>query len=224
MSIERRYSIMRNKGSAGSLIAVFFIGLLAIALFLGIGLFGWYKSGYNKAVKLSAAADAAWANVESDLQRRFDLIPNLVETVKGYATHEQELFEHIADARTKYFSAGTTEGKVEAANQLQGFLSRLLVLQEQYPQLKANENFRDLTVALEGTENRISVARTRYNDAVRALNEYTKSFFGSFFAKRAGVQPREYFQATDQAKTEVPKVDFSQPASSPPPPGSPNAP
>ena len=206
---------MKVKGSAGSLIAVLLIGFLALALLFGIGLFGWYKSGYDKAVKLNAAADAAWAEVENSLQRRFDLIPNLVETVKGYATHEQELFEHIADARTKYFSAGTTEGKVEAANQLQGFLARLLVLQEQYPQLKANESFRDLSVALEGTENRISVARTRYNDAARALNEYTKSFFGSFFAKKTGIQPRPYFQATEQAKTEVPKVDFSKPKPTP---------
>ena len=208
---------MRNKGSAGSLIGVFFFGFLALALLLGLGLFSWYKSGYDKAVRLNAAADAAWADVESTLQRRFDLIPNLVETVKGYATHEQELFEHIADARTKYFSAGTTEGKVEAANQLQGMLARLLVLQEQYPQLKANENFRDLAVQIEGTENRIAVARTRYNDAARELNEYTKSLFGSFFAKKANIQPRSYFQATEQAKTEVPKVDFSKPAPAPQP-------
>jgi LemA protein len=202
---------MRAKGSAGSLLAMFLLGLLALTLLLGAALFAWYRSGYDKAVRLDTAADTAWAEVENTLQRRFDLIPNLVETVKGYATHEEELFTNIAEARTKYFSAGSTEGKVEAANQLQGFLSRLLVLQERYPDLKANENFRDLQVALEGTENRISVARTRYNEAVQALNTYARSFFGSYFCKKAGVKPREPFAATEQAKTEVPKVDFSKP-------------
>jgi LemA protein len=202
---------MRNRGSAGSLIAVFLLGLLALTLLLGIGLFGRHKTGYDKAVKLNAADDVAWAEVQTALQGRFDLIPNLVETVKGYATHEEELFTHIADARTKYLTAGTTRGKVEAANQLQGVLARLLVLQEQYPELKANEDFRALMVAVESSEDQISAARTRYNDAVRALNEYAKSLLGAYFCKKANVQPREYFQATEPAKTELPKVDFSKP-------------
>jgi len=109
-------------------------------------------------------------------------VPNLVETVKGYAGHEKELFENIAKSREKYFQAGSRAGKIEATNELSGFLSRLLMLQENYPQLKANENFRDLQVALEGTENRINVARTRYNQAAEQLNAYYRQFFGSFSA------------------------------------------
>jgi LemA protein len=179
-----------------------------VILLIGLAVFGWYISGYNKAVRLKEATNTAWANVDAALQRRLDLIPNLVETVKGYAQHEKELFENIAKSREKYFQAGTIAGKIEASNELSGFLSRLLMLQENYPQLKASDNFRDLQVALEGTENRIAVARTRYNEAARQLNSYTKEFFGKFFCKKAGVEPVEYFEATEQAKTEVPKVEF----------------
>ena len=147
-------------------------------------------------------------HIDAALQRRLDLIPNLVETVKGYATQEKELFENIAKSREQYFQAGSRAGKIEATNELSGFLSRLLMLQENYPQLKANENFRDLQVALEGTENRINVARTRYNEAAEQLNAYSRQFFGSFFCKKAGVEPVEYFEASEQAKTKVPKVEF----------------
>jgi len=136
------------------------------------------------------------------------LVPNLVETVKGYASHEKELFENIAKSREKYFQADSRAGKIEASNELSGFLSRLLMLQENYPQLRASDNFRDLQVALEGTENRIAVARTRYNEAAKLLNSYSREFFGSFFCRRAGVEPVEYFEATEQAKTEVPEVKF----------------
>ena len=191
---------MRNSGK----IWIFLVVLLVIA----IGIFGWYISGFNKAVNLKEGAEGAWANIDAALQRRLDLVPNLVETVKGYAGHEKELFENIAKSREKYFQAGTRGGKIEATNELSGFLSRLLMLQENYPQLKANENFRDLQVALEGTENRIAVARTRYNEAAKQLNAYTKQFFGSFFCHRAGVEAVEYFEASEQAKMEVPKVEF----------------
>jgi len=187
----------------GFLIILFIFGLLV----LGIGIF-WYISGYNKAVSLEQGAEKAWADIDTTLQRRLDLIPNLVETVKGYATHEKELFENIAKSREKYFQAGSRAGKIEATNQMSGFLSRLLMLQENYPQLKANENFRDLQVALEGTENRINVARTRYNETARLLNTFYRQLFGSYFCKRAGVEKVEYFEASEQAKTEVPKVEF----------------
>lgn len=187
----------------GLLIALFLFGLLVLV----IGIF-WYISSYNKAVSLEQGAEKAWADIDTTLQRRLDLIPNLVETVKGYATHEKELFENIAKSREKYFQAGSRAGKIEATNQLSGFLSRLLMLQENYPQLKANENFRDLQVALEGTENRINVARTRYNEAARQLNTFYRQLFGAFFCKRAGVEKVEYFEASEQAKTEVPKVEF----------------
>ena len=187
---------------------VVLIGILIVLLLVGLGIFRWYISGYNKAVNLEQGAEKAWADIDAALQRRLDLVPNLVNTVKGYAEHEKELFENIAKSRERYFQAGTRAGKIEASNQLTGFLSRLLMLQERYPELKASDNFRDLQVALEGTENRIAVARTRYNEAAKLLNSYTRQFFGSFFCKRAGVENVEYFEATQQAKTEVPKVEF----------------
>jgi len=187
---------------------VVLVGMLVVLLLLGLGIFRWYIGGYNRAVNLEQGAEKAWADIDAALQRRLDLVPNLIETVKGYAGHEKELFENIAKSREKYFQAGNRAGKIEATNELSGFLSRLLMLQENYPQLKANENFRDLQVALEGTENRINVARTRYNEAAKQLNSYRRQFFGSFFCRRAGVEKVEYFEASEQAKTEVPKVEF----------------
>jgi LemA protein len=183
--------------------------VLVIIVVLGLGIFRWYISGYNKAVRIDEGAKTAWSNVDTALQRRLDLVPNLVETVKGYATHEKELFENIAQARTKYFQADTRGEKIEASNELGGFLSRLLMLQERYPDLKANQNFLALQDSLEGTENRIAVARTRYNEAAKALNSYRREFFGSFFCKRAGVTEVEYFEATEGAR-EVPKVEFGK--------------
>ena len=191
---------MKNIGKAWVVLVV----VLAVILIFGL----WYINGYNRAVNLEQGAEKAWANIDAALQRRLDLVPNLVATVKGYATHEKELFENIAKSREKYFQTDSRAGKIEASNELTGFLSRLLMLVENYPQLKASENFRDLQAQLEGTENRISVARTRYNEAAELLNAYTKQFFGSFFCRRAGVEPVEYFEAAEQAKTEVPKVEF----------------
>ncbi len=195
---------MRESGK----IWVSLIAVLVVVLIIGLGVLAWYIGGYNKAVNLEQNTENAWANIDAALQRRLDLVPNLVETVKGYASHEKELFENIAKSREKYFQADSRAGKIEASNELSGFLSRLLLLQENYPQLKASDNFRDLQVALEGTENRIAVARTRYNEAAKQLNSYSKEFFGSFFCRRAGVKPVEYFEATEQAKTEVPEVKF----------------
>jgi LemA protein len=195
---------MRNYGKAWVvLIIILFAGLL-----IGVGIFGLYIAGYNRAVNLEQSVKQAQADIESTLQRRMDLIPNLVNTVKGYAEHEKEIFESIAKSREKYFQADTTAGKLKANSELGGFLSRLLMLQERYPDLKANESFRDLQNQLEGTENRINVARIRYNEAAKQLNAYSRQFVGSFFCKRAGVEPVEYFEATEQAKTEVPKVEF----------------
>lgn len=198
---------MRYLGKAWVVIVV----VLVVLLLIGLGIFRWYIGGYNRAVGLEEGAKTAWGNVDAVLQRRLDLIPNLVSTVQGYATHEKELFENIAKSREKYFQAGTAgdrAGQIAATNQMSGFLSRMLLLVENYPDLKASENFRDLQVALEGTENRISVARTRYNEAARKLNSYTREFFGAFFCGKAGVKAVEYFEATEQAKTEVPKVEF----------------
>ncbi len=177
--------------------------ILAVVVILG----GCTVSGYNKAVTMDEAVDSAWSQVENQLQRRYDLIPNLVNTVKGYASHEKELFEHIADARTKYFAAGNRPAKIRAANQLEGFLSRLLVLREQYPQLKANESFLKLQDQLEGTENRIAVERKRYNDAVRIVNTYRRQLAGRFFCSLASVEKSEYYEAPEAAQT-APTVKF----------------
>ena len=195
---------MKNSGKVWVVLVI----ILAVILLLGIGIFRWYISGYNRAVSLDEGAKTAWSNVDTTLQRRLDLIPNLIETVKGYASHEKELFENLAKSREKYFQADTRAGKIEASNELSGFLSRLLVLREAYPDLKANQNFLALQDQLEGTENRIAVARTRYNEAAKLLNSYSREFFGSFFCKRAGVEKTEYFEAAEKAKTEVPKVQF----------------
>lgn len=195
---------MKNYGKVWIVLVI----ILAVILLFGIGIFKWYISGYNRAVGLDEGAKTAWSNVDTSLQRRLDLIPNLIETVKGYASHEKELFESLAKSREKYFQADTRAGKIEASNELSGFLSRLLVLREAYPDLKANQNFLALQDQLEGTENRIAVARTRYNEAAKQLNSYSREFFGSFFCRRAGVEKTEYFEASEKAKTEVPKVQF----------------
>jgi LemA protein len=203
------------------LLSVVVIAVVVVVL-LGLAVAALYIPGYNRAIRLDQAANEAWANVDAQLQRRLDLVPNLVATVQGYATHEKEIFENIAQARTKYFQADNVAGKIQASNELTGLLSRLLVLQEQYPQLKANQNFLSLQDQLEGTENRIAVARTRYNEAVRELNSYVRGFPGSFFAKRAGVQPKPFFETTEAARTAPPKVDFSpKPAQPPAPPSAP---
>ncbi len=195
---------MRNSGKVWVVLVV----ILAVILLVGIGTFRWYISGYNRAVGLDEGAKTAWSNVDTSLQRRLDLIPNLIETVKGYASHEKELFENLAKSREKYFQADTRAGKIQASNELSGFLSRLMVLREAYPELKANQNFLALQDQLEGTENRIAVARTRYNEAAKLLNSYTREFFGSFFCGKAGVEKTEYFEASEKARTEVPKVQF----------------
>ncbi len=183
------------------------LSVVAAVLVLAIVTFGWFRSQYDRVVSMDENVKSSWAQVENQLKRRFDLIPNLVETVKGYASHEKELFENIANARTKYFQATSVKDKAQAANQVEGFLSRLLVLRESYPQLKANESFLKLQDSLEGTENRIAVERKRYNDAVRELNTYIRTFYGRFFAAFAGVTPATYYEIPE-AQKEAPKVKF----------------
>ncbi len=177
--------------------------IIALAVIVG----GWIISGYNRVVTMDENVKTAWAQVENQLKRRYDLIPNLVETVKGYASHEKEIFEHLADARTKYFQAPDVKSKIEASGELERALSRLLVLRETYPQLKANETFLKMMDSLEGTENRLSVERKRYNDAVRILNTYIRTVFGRFFAGLAGVTKAEYYQIPEAEKA-APKVKF----------------
>ena len=177
--------------------------IIAVVVIAG----GWMISGYNRVITMDESVKTAWAQVENQLKRRYDLIPNLMETVKGYAGHEKEVFEHLADARTKYFQAPDVKGKIEASGDLERALSRLLMLQETYPQLKANETFLKMMDSLEGTENRISVERKRYNDAVRTLNTYIRTVFGRFFAGLAGVGKADYYQIPEAEKA-APKVKF----------------
>ena len=183
------------------------LAVVAVIALIVIGTVGWGVGQYNKVITLDEQVKAQWAQVDNQLKRRYDLIPNLVETVKGYATHEKQLFENIAEARTKYFQAPTATQKIQASNQLEGMLSRLLVLKETYPQLKANESFLKLQDSLEGTENRIAVERKRYNEVAQALNTYRRSVMGSVISSIAGIQPATYYEIP-AAEKESPKVKF----------------
>jgi LemA protein len=184
------------------------LAVLVILATLGSG------CGYNQMVSMREHIDAAWAQVENQLQRRNDLIPNLVETTKGYAAHEKEIFERIADARARMLAGGSREDKIDAANQMTSALGRLLAIAERYPDLKANEQFARLSDELAGTENRIAVERMRYNDTVRDYNAYIKSFPVVLYSGSMGFKPAPYFQVPPEAQ-KVPKVDFgTQPPSS----------
>jgi LemA protein len=186
---------------------VLMIFVLVIAMgcaFSGCMLYG----GYNKAISLDEQVKASWAQVENQLQRRFDLVPNLVETVKGVAAQEKEVFTNIANARTAYGSARTTGEKVEAANRFESALSRLLVIQERYPELRSSEAFNKLMDSIEGTENRLSVERMRYNESVRSLNTYTRQLFGRIVSGWADVKPAEFFEI-EEAAAKRPDVNFT---------------
>jgi len=194
-------------------------GLIVIIILALIALiaFGQYVGVRNTLVTKNEAVKAAWSQVDIVLQRRADLIPNLVETVKGYATQEQTVFGDIAKARSALLSAGTPAEKIAANNQLDGALGRLLVLVENYPQLKSNENFMRLQDELAGTENRIAVERRRYNEALQDYNTYIQHFPNNIYAGWAGFKPNEaYFKAAEGSR-EVPKVNFGTPAPQPVP-------
>ena len=180
------------------------LGITLLVLFL---IAGKLISGYNQVIAMEENVKSKWAQVENQLKRRYDLIPNLVETVKGYAKHEKEIFENIAQARTQYFQAKDLKGQIDSANRLEGALSRLLLLQERYPDLKANQSFLRLQDSLEGTENRIAVERKRYNDSVQMLNTYIRTFLGRLYALLAGVSPAQYYEIPE-AEKEAPKVKF----------------
>ena len=181
--------------------------ILGITVLFMIIMGGKLITGYNQVITMEENVKGKWAQVENQLKRRYDLIPNLVETVKGYAKHEKEIFENIAQARTQYFQAQDFKGQIQGANRLEGALSRLLLLQERYPDLKANQSFLRLQDSLEGTENRIAVERKRYNDAVQILNTYIRTFFGRLYALLAGVEPAEYYEIPE-AEKQAPKVKF----------------
>src|SRR4030081_1063381 len=186
-------------------------GLIAIAVLVIIVLivFGQYVTVKNTLVSKNEAVKAAWSQVDIVLQRRADLIPNLVETVKGFEQQEQTVFGDIAKARSALLSAGTPQEKSAANQKLDGALGRLLVIVENYPQLKSNENFLRLQDELAGTENRIAVERKRYNDALQDYNTYVLQFPNSLYAGFAGFkQNPAYFQASEASRA-TPKVDFS---------------
>ncbi len=184
-----------------------------IGLVVAIGLvlllvFGSYVSSKNQMVAKDNDVKAAYSDIDTTLQRRADLIPNLVETVKGYAKHEETVFADIANARAGLLNAHTPEGKFQANGQLDGAIGRLLALSESYPDLKANQNFLSLQDQLEGTENRIQVARRRYNDSLRDYNTFIQQFPNSLWAGFAGYRTNNaYFQASEGART-APNVKF----------------
>src|SRR5438128_1078258 len=164
---------------------------------------------YNTFVGQEEAIKAQWAQVQNQLQRRNDLIPNLVETVKGYAQHEESVYKDIADARSKLLAAKTPEETIQAANQQSSALGRLLAVVENYPQLKANEQFNRLMDELAGTENRLAVERMRYNERVQEYNTSRRQFPANVTAKMFGFKEYPFFQAPAEAK-QVPKVNFGK--------------
>lgn len=166
-------------------------------------------SGYNSVVKMSESVDSSWSQVENQLQRRADLIPNLVQTVKGYAAHEEGIFTQVADARARLAGAATVSEASQADQALTSAVGRLLAIAENYPQLKADANFRALQDELAGTENRVATARMDYNNAVQVYNAKIKTFPTLIYAKLFGFEQRDYFKAEESA-TKVPTVDFTK--------------
>jgi LemA protein len=180
---------------------------IGVLLALAMGIAGYVRTTYNDMVARQEQIRTAWAQVESQLQRRYDLIPNLVETVRGYAKQETTIFNHIADARARIGSAQTVPEKMAAENELSGALARLLVVVENYPELKSSENFRALQDELAGTENRIAVERMRYNEEARAYNIRVRQFPSNLVAGMFNFQASPLFEAPKEAQ-QAPKVQF----------------
>jgi len=182
----------------------FVIGLVVLIAIIAIS----FISVYNGIVSKHETITAKWAQVESQLQRRNDLIPNLVNSVKGYAAHEKTVFEDVTNSRSQWAKANTVEEKVKAASAVDAALGRLLLVVENYPNLKADQTFLKLMDELSGTENRIAVERMRYNESVRDYNVTVRMFPGNVIAGRFGYKPAsEYFKAEEKAKV-VPEVKF----------------
>lgn len=192
---------MKNKG---------LLITLGVILLLVVATIGSFIGTYNQLQTLDETVNSQWAQVENQLQRRSDLIPNLVNTVKGYASHEKSIFIGVADARAK-LSGAVKSGDMKSVNkanaEFSGSLSRLLAIAENYPQLKADQNFIALQDEISGTENRLAVARKDYNDSVKTINAIIRTFPTSIIASISGVKSREYFQV-EEGKTAVPDVKF----------------
>ena len=180
------------------------IAVIVILIIIAIPLI----SSYNNLVKLEQNVNIAESNIDTQLQRRSDLIPNLVNTVKGYASQEKDIFTEIADARSKLAGANNITEQANADSELSGALSRLLLVVENYPNLKSNQNFQDLSIQLEGTENRIAIARQEYNTAVTTYNTKLKSFPTKIVASLFGFDERPLYKATEGSQ-QVPEVNFS---------------
>ncbi len=192
------------------------IWILLIVVVVVLGIFFWLKGTYNGLVERSQAVGAQWANVENQYQRRADLIPNLVNTVKGYAAHEKSTLEGVVDARAKAtqmqvsfdnLNEQTLAKYAQAQGELSSALSRLMAISEAYPDLKANQNFRDLQTQLEGTENRIATERRRFNEMVQSYNVYVQQFPRNLIAGMFGFTPKSFFAAEAGAE-KAPEVQF----------------
>lgn len=184
------------------------LGVIAVVLILALLAGGMYAGRRNEMVRLNEQVKSNWAQVDVVLQRRADLIPNLVATVQGFAAHEETVFADIAKARAQYLNAQTPADKIAASNQIAPLEMKILALVETYPQLKSNENFLRLQDELAGTENRIAVERKRYNDSIQEYNTYIGLFPNNIFAGWAGFKRNnDYFQAPEAAR-EAPKVQF----------------
>jgi LemA protein len=181
---------------------------LGIVVILVVLAGAWLRGTYNELVRSDEAVNGSWAQVENVLQRRLDLIPNLVETVRGYASHERETLQAVTDARAKFAGAGTIPEKIDANQQLSSVLGRLLLVVERYPDLKANQNFLRLQDELAGTENRIAVERRRYNEHVRDYNIKVRSFPTALFAGMLGFEKAKMLEA-DPGAGSAPQIDFS---------------
>ena len=181
--------------------------VVAVIAVLAIALYSLFAGNYNKFVQMDVGIKAAWSQVENQLQRRYDLIPKLMETVKGYAKQEKDVLVEVTNARSKVGGASTVPDKIAANNELTGALSRLMVVVERYPDLKSNQNFMKLQDELAGTENRIAVERMRYNDAVKIYNQAIRTFPANFVAGMFGFKEAAFFEAPKEAKT-APKVKF----------------
>lgn len=186
------------------ILLIVIVVLLVAALAAG----GQYVSVRNDLVAQRESVNAAWSQVDVVLQRRADLVPNLVETVKGFASHETEVFKNIADARAALISGRTPQEKIQANDQLSGALARLLVVSENYPQLRSNENFLRLQDELAGTENRIAVERRKYNETLQRYNTSIQIFPNNIVASLSGFQPNNAYFTTEPGARTAPKVKF----------------
>jgi len=190
--------------SKGVKTALIILGVILVFVF---AIYSYVKGTYNSLVMLDEGVKAAWAQVENQLQRRYDLIPNYVETVKGFAKQEKEVFIEVTEARSKVGGATTVPDKIQANNALSGVLSRLLVVVERYPELKSDQNFLRLQDELAGTENRIAVERRRYNEMVKTYNIKVRTFPTNILAGIFGFEKATFFEVPEAAQ-EVPKVEF----------------